>query len=75
MGNLLRNLKTPSAFHSVEANPHGFLIVRRDPSVAEDFNRLARAAIDGSGQDYVAFPVTDGHAGYDQVVILPLDTD
>ena len=67
----LKSLRKPGRFCRVEKADAGFFLVRTDDRDA--FNELARQAIDRSGLDYVALPVSDGKAGYERVFIMPMD--
>lgn len=67
----LKSLRKPGRFCRVEKADGGFFLVRTDDRDA--FNELARQAIDRSGLDYVALPVSDGKAGYERVFIMPMD--
>jgi len=61
----------------------GFWVIRPDqaarfllignPKRAAEFNDIVRHATDEAGEDYVAFPISDGGHGYSQMFILPLD--
>lgn len=71
MTSFLKSLRKPGRFCRVEKADGGFFLVRADDGDA--FNALAREAIDKSGSDYVALPVSDGKAGYERVFIMPMD--
>ena len=73
MGKFLNTLATSGDFHQVEISEYGFIMMRRPDALPDGFNRLARAAIEGAGDDYVALPISDGGVGYAQVIIMPLD--
>lgn len=69
----LDTLKQSGDCHVAERTPDGFAVVRRSVDHARAFNDLAREALNRSGVDYVAFLRTDGHTGYDQMFIIPLE--
>lgn len=48
----------------------GFEILRKE-GYAEEFNRIARLALEKAGPLFVAFPRPDGRGGYDCVHIIP----
>lgn len=73
MGPFLKTLRRGGADFAVEPTEAGFAIVRRSSGDPEAFNALAREAVNRSGVDFVALPRSDGQAGYDQVIILPID--
>ncbi|WP_372706422.1 hypothetical protein [Brevundimonas sp.] len=69
----LKSLRKPGRFCRLEKAEGGFFIVRADGMAKDAFNALAREAIDRSGSDYVALPVSDGKSGYERVFIMPMD--
>ena len=48
----------------------GVVLIRQDGQ-AELFNALARDLINYAGDDFLVFPTTDGHRGYERVFVLP----
>ena len=70
MGRFLDRLRQGSTVHRVETAGEGFAIVRVEGQEA-GFDDLAREAINDAGGDFLALPITDGHTGYERVVILP----
>ena len=73
MGPFLKSLRSGGAAFTVEVTEAGFAIVRRTSDDAEAFNAVARETVSRAGGEFVALPRSDGHAGYDQVIILPID--
>ena len=72
MGQFLERLRKGSSTHTVIVEAEGLSVVRLDG--AEDgFNELAREILRRSGEDFVAFPTTDGSHGYERVFVVPLD--
>lgn len=72
MGQFLERLRKGSSAHTVIVEAQGLSLVRLDG--AEDrFNDLAREILERSGEDFVAFPTTDGSHGYERVFVVPLD--
>ena len=66
----LQELRKVASRNTVHNGAEGFSIERRDVE-PETFNRLVREAVESSGQDFVAFPQTDGHRGYSALYVLP----
>lgn len=72
MGQFLERLRKGSSAHTVVVEEQGLSLVRLDG--AEDrFNELAQEILERSGDDFVAFPTTDGSHGYERVFVVPLD--
>jgi hypothetical protein len=71
----LKTLPPEGPAHVVERTDDGFALVRRPSGDPEEFNRLARRAIDLAGEEFVALPRVDGATGYDQVIIIPFDCE
>lgn len=72
MGKFLDRLRKGSSAHTVIAEADGLLLVRLDG--AEDrFNDLAREVLKRNGEEFVAFPTTDGSTGYARVFLVPLE--
>lgn len=72
MSLFLASLQRETRAYSVEPNKHGFAL-RRKPDCNRDFDDVVRLAMDASGCDFVALPVTDGQGGYESVVVITLD--
>jgi hypothetical protein len=72
MGVFLESLRQAGDCHRIEHFEDGFIIARLDDEHARAFNDLARRVIGSSGTDYVALPRTDGLAGYERVIIIPV---
>lgn len=73
MRRFLQTLPRQGPSHTLERTEVGYALVRRPTGDVDEFNRLARQAIDLAGEEFVALPRTDGHAGYDQVIIIPFE--
>lgn len=71
MGRFLDSLLEGSAAYQVRRDGDGFLLIGSPEFVAE-FNAVVRHATDEAGEDFVAFPISDGEH-YSQMFILPLD--
>lgn len=72
MGRFLDSLLETSPAYQVRRDSDGFLLIG-NPKHAAEFNDVVRQAADDAGEDYVAFPISDGDHGYSQMFILPLD--
>ena len=72
MGRFLDSLLADSPVYRVEREGDGFVLVGSEERLAE-FSELVREAADHAGDDYIVFPLTDGHQGYSQMFVLPLD--
>ncbi|WP_415289113.1 hypothetical protein RSD66_04175 [Brevundimonas sp. S1H14] len=72
MGRFLDSLLEASAAYQVRQDDDGFLLIG-SPEFAAEFNIVVRQATDDAGEDFVAFPISDGGLGYSQMFILPLD--
>jgi len=74
MGRLLDKLRNESCACRIVPEGEGVLLVAHK-GLRDEFSDLVRDLVRTSGEDYVAFPTTDGHAGYERVFLLPLDPD
>lgn len=72
MGRFLDSLLADSPVYRIERGDDGFVLVGSEERLAE-FSEIVREAADHAGDDYIVFPVTDGHQGYSQMFIIPLD--
>lgn len=73
MGRLLDTLRNKSPAYSIEPEGEGVLLVAHE-GLRDAFSDVVRDLIRTSGEDYVAFPITDGD-GYERVFLLPLPSD
>jgi len=72
MGKLLDKLIQGTPVWDVKPETGGFTLVGKPDRLAE-FSDLVREAVDRAGDDFVVFPVSDGHHGYSQMFVVPLD--
>lgn len=72
MGQFLDSLLEVSAAYQVRQDDDGFLLTGNSKR-ADEFNAVVRQATDDAGEDFVAFPISDGDHGYSHMFILPLD--
>ncbi len=73
MGKLLDRLLAGSPAYRVEREDNGFVLIGSEERLAE-FSDLVRQAVDHNGDDFVVFPVSDGHHGYSRMFVMPLGT-
>lgn len=66
MGRFLEALKADSRAKTIEMTRDGFVLAGE----GEAFDQLAREALEGAGEDYVALPTGNGAGGYERVVIV-----
>lgn len=71
MGKLLDRMLAGSPAHRVQRESNGFLLIGSEERLAE-FSELVRQAVDYIGDDFVVFPVSDGHQGYSRMFVLPM---
>lgn len=71
MARLLEKFREGSSAYRIEPDGEGVLLVARE-GLRDEFSDVVRDLIETSGEDYVAFPTTDGNAGYERVFLLPL---
>lgn len=71
MGRLLDKLKAGAPKYVVEEADVGVVLIRRFEHDGE-FTQLVRELINGNPEEFVVLPVSDGQAGYERVVLVPL---
>lgn len=71
MGRLLDRLRRDDPTYEMVATDDGLLLTARDGQ-ADRFTELARDLIENAGEDFVAFPTSDGRHGYERVFLIPL---
>jgi len=74
MERVLDKLRNESSVYRIESEDEGVVLVAED-GLRDEFNDVVRDLVDNAGEEYVAFPTTDGDAGYDRVFLLPLPSD
>ena len=72
MGRLLDKLIRGSTAYDVEAENDGFSLVGK-PGRLDEFSDLVREATNHAGGDFIVFSTSDGHHGYSQMFVMPLD--
>ena len=71
MGRLLDRLNRDDPAYELVATDNGLMLTARDGQ-SDRFTELARDLIDNAGEDFVAFPTSDGRQGYERVFLTPL---
>lgn len=72
MGRLLDRLLEGSSAYSVKRETGGFMLVG-DPDHLDEFSDVVREASDHAGEDFIVFTTSDGHHGYSQMFVMPMD--
>ena len=72
MGRLLDKLIQGTPACVVKPQNDGFTLVGK-PGRLDEFSDLVREAADHSGDDFIVFTTSDGHHGYSQMFVMPLD--
>lgn len=72
MGRLLDKLLNAHPAYDVERDKDGFVLIAK-PDRIEEFSDLVRKAAEHAGEDFVVFPTSDGHRGYSQMFVMPLN--
>lgn len=72
MGRFLDSLLAGSPVYRVEREGDGFVLIGSEKRLGE-FSKLVIEAAEHAGDDYVVFPVADGHQGYSQMFVWPFD--
>jgi len=72
MGRLLEKLIEGTPACEVKPENDGFTLVGK-PDRLDEFSDLVREATNHAGDDFIVFTTSDGHSGYSQMFIMPLD--
>lgn len=72
MGRVLDRLLEASPAYIVRREKDGYFLIA-NPAQPDAFNDVVRDAVEKAGDDFVVFPTSDGHHGYSQMFIIPLD--
>lgn len=72
MGRLLDKLVEPSPAYDIRRDENGYVLIGR-PGHLNEFSELVREAAQNAGDDFVVFTTSDGHQGYSQMFVMPLD--
>ena len=72
MGMLLEKLIQGTPACDVKPEKDGFTLVGK-PEHLDEFSDLVREAADHAGDDFIVFTTSDGHHGYSQMFVMPMD--
>lgn len=72
MGKLLDRLLEGSHAYRIKREADGYTLVA-EPDCVDEFSDLVREATDHAGEDFVVFTTSDGHQGYSQMFVMPLE--
>ena len=72
MGRLLEKLIEGTRACEVKPENDGFILVGKAGRL-DEFSDLVREATNHAGDDFIVFTTSDGHSGYSQMFIIPLD--
>ena len=72
MGRLLDKLKRGSPAYDVKVERDGFTLIGK-PDHIDEFSDIVREASEQAGEEFVVFTTSDGHQGYSQMFVMPLD--
>lgn len=71
MGKMLERLKAGSPVYSVEETDGGYVLIASGADGAA-FSSLVRDLVNAVDDEFVALPISDGHTGYERVVLLTI---
>lgn len=72
MGQMLTKLLDTSPAYDIRRDKDGFVLTP-NPGHTDEFSDLVREASRKAGDDFVVFTTSDGHHGYSQMFVMPLD--
>ena len=72
MGRLLNKLKRGAPAYDVKVERDGFTLIGK-PDHIDEFSDIVREAAEQAGEEFVVFTTSDGHHGYSQMFVMPLD--
>ena len=72
MGRLLDKLLKTSPAYDIRQDKDGFVLVGK-PDHVDEFSDIVREAAEQAGEEFVVFTTSDGHQGYSQMFVMPLD--
>ncbi|QTC90865.1 hypothetical protein IFJ75_16810 [Brevundimonas goettingensis] len=72
MGRLLDKLKRGAPAYDVKVERDGFTLIGK-PDHINEFSDIVREAAEQAGEEFVVFTTSDGHQGYSQMFVMPLD--
>jgi len=72
MGRLLDKLLNDHPAYDIRRDEDGFVLTGRLGHI-DEFSDIVREAADHAGEEFVVFTTSDGHKGYSQMFVMPLD--
>lgn len=72
MGRLLKKLLMDHPAYDIRRDKDGFVLIGK-PDHIDEFSDLVREAAEQAGEEFVVFTTSDGHQGYSQMFVMPLD--
>lgn len=72
LGRLLDRFPEGSHAYSIKREVDGFTLVG-EPDRVDEFSDLVREGSEKAGDDFIVFTTSDGHHGYSQMFVMPLD--
>jgi hypothetical protein len=72
MGRLLDKLLETSPAYDIRQDKDGFVLIGK-PGHIDEFSDLVREAADHAGEEFVVFTTSNGHQGYSQMFVMPLN--
>ena len=74
MGKLLDRLLEGSHAYRVKREADGYTLVA-EPDCVDEFSGLVREAAENAGMDFIVFATSDGHHGYSQMFVMPMNDE
>jgi len=71
MGRLLERVTAGSPAYAVERTADGYILVG-EAAYREEFSELVRDLLNHQSDELVVLPISDGQAGYESAIILPM---
>jgi len=72
MRRLLDKLIQGAPAYDVKVERDGFTLIGK-PDHIDEFSDIVREAAEQAGEEFVVFTTSDGHQGYSQMFVMPLD--
>ena len=72
MGKLLDRLLEGSHAYRVRREADGYTLVA-EPDCVDEFSDLVREVAENAGMDFIVFTTSDGHHGYSQMFVMPMN--
>ena len=72
MGRLLDKLLNDHPAYDIRRDEDGFVLTGRLDHI-DEFSDIVRETAEQAGEEFVVFTTSDGHQGYSQMFVMPLD--